>query len=172
MPTILQSPFFTELVLPFLLVFVLIFAILDKIKIFGEGKRQINAIISLVIALIFVSFYDAVGITVQLMGFLAIVSVILLVFLMLYGFAGGGELKEEKWMKITFGVLVGLALVILLLYLTGYLGVVAEALTGGKGSELALNILFVIIIVAAVVIVLVGKGKGGGGGGGSGESTE
>lgn len=84
--TIFNSSLFSEIILPFLLMFVLVFAILDKTKILGEGKRQINAIISLVIALIFISFARAVGIVTSLMPFLAVVLVIILVFYLLFGF--------------------------------------------------------------------------------------
>ena len=45
--TILSSPLVVEVLLPFLLVFTLVFAVLDRTKLLGEGKRQINAIISL-----------------------------------------------------------------------------------------------------------------------------
>jgi hypothetical protein len=167
MATILSHPFFTEQILPFLLVFTLIFAILDRIKILGEGKRQINAIVAFVIGLLLIAFPFPRSIIVNLMPLLAVTAVILLVFMLLYGFVGGGELKGEKWMKITFGILIGLALLIALLVFTNYWNVVVDAVTGGRGGEIATNILFIAIIIAAIAVVL-STGKGGGGG----ESSE
>jgi len=159
--TILASGFFRELVLPFLLVFTLIFAILDKTKILGEGKRQINAIIAFVVGLIFISFSYAVGITVKLMGFMAIVAVILLVFMLLYAFAAGEkeEFKMPRGLKIAFGILIGLALIIALLVFTGSFGPIYAAILGGYGNEIVVNIIFIIIIIAAIAVVLGGKGK-------------
>ena len=46
---------FYDVVLPFLLVFVLVFATLQKIKIFGKESRRYNAIIALVMGLMFVT---------------------------------------------------------------------------------------------------------------------
>jgi hypothetical protein len=45
---------FVDVLLPFLLVFTVIFAILDKTKIMGEGKRNMNVAIALIFALIVV----------------------------------------------------------------------------------------------------------------------
>ena len=53
--TILQAEIFTRFILPFFLVFFVLFAILEKTKLFGEGKKQVNAMISFVAGLIFVS---------------------------------------------------------------------------------------------------------------------
>jgi len=156
--TILSSPFFIELVLPFLLVFTLIFAILDKTKILGEGKRQINAIISFVIGLMLIAFPYPRDIIVNLMPLLAVIAVVLLFFLVLYTFATGSEFKGERWMKIVFGILVGLALAIALLYFSGYWDLVLETIIGGN-STVAANIFFVIIIIVAIVVVLVSGKK-------------
>ena len=50
--TILQGEVFTRFILPFFLVFFVIFALLEKTKLFGDGKKQINAMISFVVGLI------------------------------------------------------------------------------------------------------------------------
>ena len=84
--TIFSSSIFTDIILPFLLVFTLVFAILDKSKLLGEGKRQINAIMSLVIGLILIGFPFAMEIIVKLIPFLAVSLVILFVFMLLFGF--------------------------------------------------------------------------------------
>ena len=62
--TILSHPIFVETILPFLLIFTIVFAVLQKAKILGEGKRQIDAIVALVVGLLFISFAQAVGIAV------------------------------------------------------------------------------------------------------------
>jgi len=162
--TILQSEFVTQLILPFLLIFTIIFAILDRTKILGEGKKQINAIISFVIALIFVSFSYAVGIIVNLMPVLAVVVVVILIFMILYGFAAGGkEFSMPKGLKITFGILIGLVLIIALLYFTGYWDNVTdywdEFVSGG--NNVLTNIIFIAIIIGAIAVVLsTGKKEG------------
>ena len=79
--TIFSSPIFLDIILPFLLVFTLVFAILDKSKLLGEGKKQINAIISLVVGLILIGFPFARNIVVNLIPFLVVSLVILFVFM-------------------------------------------------------------------------------------------
>ena len=81
--TILSSDLFVNAVLPFLLVFVVIFAILQKSKILGDEKKQIDAIVALVIGLIVISFGYATGVIVSLIPFLAVSAIIILVFLLL-----------------------------------------------------------------------------------------
>jgi hypothetical protein len=50
----LDSWGFTDILLPFLLVFAVVFAILEKIQIFGGDKKNINAIVALVLGVSFV----------------------------------------------------------------------------------------------------------------------
>lgn len=151
--TILQSPFVLELVLPLLLVFALIFAILEKIKILGEDKRQVNAIVALVVALIFVSFSKYVGLATNLIGIMAIASVVILIFMLLFAFASGEkEFKMPNSLKITFGILIGLVLIISLLIFTGVWDTVISSVMSGSG--IVANLVFVVIIIAAIAVVL------------------
>ncbi len=157
--TIFSAPLFSEIIFPFLLVFVLVFAILDKTKILGEGKRQINAIISLVIALIFVSFARAVHITVTLMPFLAVVLVIILVFYLMMGFIWNEKegFTVPKGVKIAGAIIVFIALIVAVLIATDYWDKVLELLTGGSAT--VSTIVMIIIIAAALAVVLWGGGK-------------
>ena len=73
----------------FILIFALIFAILQKTKLLGDESKRVNAMISLVIGLMLIAFPPARNLVVLLMPFLAVVAVILLVFMLLYGFIVG-----------------------------------------------------------------------------------
>jgi len=160
--TILTSPFFTEAILPFLLVFTLVFAILERTKILGENRRQIDAIIAFVVGLIFISFIQAVDIAVNLIGLMALIAVIILVFMVLFGFVySGEEFKMPKGLKIAFGILIGLALVIALLVMSGYWDLIFKLFKGPEGNTLATNIVFVIIAVVAILVVVGRKEKKG-----------
>lgn len=162
MVTILQSPFFVELALPFLLVFVVIFAILQKTKVLGDGKKQIDAIVSLVIALIVVSFGYATNIIISLIPFLAVAVVIIFVFLILYGMVfHGEEFKIPKNLRIGFGILVGIAVLIAVLISTGAWTYIAENWIYGNGGDntILTNIVFIVIIVAAIATVVFSGGK-------------
>jgi len=158
-PTILQSRLFVEVILPFLLVFAVVFAILQKTKILGDGKKQIDAIVALVIGLLAVSFASYVGVIIQLMAFLSVALVIILVFMLLFGsMFDPGKFEMAKGLKITFGIIIAIAVIIAILIYTGawdYL----RAAVWGTGSGWLSNIIFVVLIIAAIAAVLVGKGE-------------
>ncbi len=156
MATILQSPFFVELALPFLLVFVVVFAILQKTKVLGEGKKQIDAIVSLVIGLIVVSFGYATNIIISLIPFLAVAVVIIFVFLILYGMVfHGEEFKMEGGLRKGLGALAGIAVLIAVLISTGAWDYIADTwITGGEGNAVLTNAVFIIIIIAAIAVVV------------------
>ncbi|MBI2105363.1 hypothetical protein HYT56_00830 [Candidatus Woesearchaeota archaeon] len=80
-----------DVVLPFLLVFAVTFAVLTKIKLFGD-KKKIDVLVSLILAAFLISATDIVEL---LVAFLPRVSMIILVLLMLIlavgVFSGGSE---------------------------------------------------------------------------------
>ena len=155
--SILSSPFFINYILPFVLIFTVVFALLQKSEILGKGKRQIDAIVSLVIALIVIAFANAIGIIVRLIPFLAVSVIIILVFLILYGmvFQGEDKFHLNKGLKITLGVLIGLAVVVAVLFSTGAWGYIKnEWLYGSDSSSIFTNIVFLIIVFAAIAIVV------------------
>ncbi len=158
---ILISPFFTNYILPFVLVFTLIFALLQKTQILGEGKKQINAIIGLIIGLILIAFSSARNIVVQLMPFLAVSAVILFVFMLIYGFVMGK--KEDvlhKGTKIALGIIFALAFITVLLYVSGWWDSIYDFMFNRETSaQIWINLLLIAVMVGAVVAVVVTKDK-------------
>ncbi len=158
----LISSLFTDYVLPFILVFTLIFAILQKTQLLGEDKKQINSMIGLVVGLILISFSFARDIVVQLMPFLAVSAVILLVFMLLYGFIMGKKDGDvlHKGVKIALGIILGLALITAMLFITGYWDPIYDLMFGGEGSsQIWINILLVVVIAGAIASVVASKDK-------------
>ncbi|MDD5191826.1 MAG: hypothetical protein PHH54_04090 [Candidatus Nanoarchaeia archaeon] len=158
---ILISPFFTSYVLPFVLVFTLIFALLQKTQLLGEGKKQINAIIGLIIGLILIAFPTARDIVVQLMPFLAVSAVILFVFMLIYGFIMGK--KEDvlhKGTKIALGIIFALAFITVLLYVSGWWDPIYNFMFNREtGSQIWINLLLIVIIGGAIAAVVATKDK-------------
>ena len=149
--TILSHPLFVETILPFLLVFTIIFAVLQKSKILGDNKRQIDALVALIIGLIVISFAKATGFIVQLVPFLAVSLVVILVLMILLGsFHIGGDFKLHKSLYIVLTVAIIISVVWAVLYITDAWVYIAGLLFAGD-SSLVVNIVFVIIIVAALV---------------------
>jgi len=160
--SIFAQPIFMEYILPFLLVFTLVFAVLDKTKLLGEGKRQINAIISLVVGLILIAFPYAQGVIVKLIPFLAVSLVVLFVFMLMYGFAMGKKEGDvlDKGVKIALGIIVGLAVIVAVLWATGAWDTIYKTLVeGGSSTQIWMNILLIAIIGGAMAVVLSTGGK-------------
>jgi len=154
---IFSYPFFMQGVLPFLLVFTLVFAILDKSKLLGEGKRQINAIISLVIGLILIGFPYPREIIVNLIPFLAVALVVLFVFMLIYGFISGKKEGDvlNKGLKIALGIIFGLAVIVAVLWVSGVWSDVVDILVKSEyAGKIWLNLLVLLIIAGAIAVVL------------------
>ncbi|MEM3405556.1 MAG: hypothetical protein QW117_01115 [Candidatus Pacearchaeota archaeon] len=158
--TILSSPIFQDFILPFILVFSVVFAILDRSNILGEGKKQVNALVGLVIGLLLVSFPESRIIVVKLMPILAVMVVILLVFLIIYGFA-----KQEKEIKLPRGaisVIVFISIIVVaisLLKITNSWDNFIDFFSKEKGKKVLTNLIFIIAIIVAMISVWKMKGK-------------
>jgi hypothetical protein len=159
---IFESAFFTEMLLPFLLVFVVVFAILQKSKILGDGKAQIDAMVGLVVGLILIGFPQPRDILVGIMPWMAVGVAVILVFLILYGFVAGdlsGGVPDG--LKIAFGIMAGIFTIGVVLFISG-LGPMIWDSFGGE-SEIWMNIVMIVLVLGAVSIAVWG-GKGSGGG--------
>ena len=163
--TIFQSDFFVFGVLPFVLVFAVVFAILEKTKIFGSDKRQIDAIVALVIGLITISFAYATNIIVSLVPFLSVSAIIILIFMILYGMVfNEGKFEMHDWMKYGFGLIAFIAVVIAVLIVTGAWDYLFETwFTEADGGSLLVNAIVIVVVIIAVALVLFpfGGSKGG-----------
>lgn len=106
-----------EFVLPFLLVFTIVFAILEKIRIFGtrpngEPKTNINAVVALVIGLFFVNNFIIIS---RLNYFLPKISLFIIISIMtlvLFGILGA---NVEKGLG-PLGMLVGAIISVIFIY--------------------------------------------------------
>ena len=158
---IFENVFFTEMLLPFLLVFVVVFAILQKSKILGDGKAQIDAIVGLVVGLLLIGLRQPREIIVNLMPWMAVGIAVILVFLILYGFVAGDLSSAPKWMKVTFGILAGLFTLGVVLYVTGAWNYFIEMFEGSGDSSIWMNVVMIGLVIGAVVVAVVSGKKGG-----------
>lgn len=157
--TILSSPFIRDIILPFLLVFAIMFAILQKSEILGKGKKQTDAIVALVVGLMVIAVGSVTNIITSLVPFLAAGLVVLLAFFLLWGFAyREGVFDVHKNVQWLIGGIAAVAVVVATLYYTGGLDYVSALVSGG-GSSWATNILFVVLVIIAIAVVV---GFGGG----------
>ena len=153
---ILQHWTLTRFAYPFLLMFFIVFAILEKTKVFGDKSKQLNALISFVISLIFVSAVYPKIVVANLILFLTISIIVVFVGLLLWGFVVGGEAKiESKGLKITAGIAVFIGLFLGVLWATGVgFGIFGALFNQSWSSSFWTNFFFVLVMGAALALML------------------
>ena len=97
---------FFDILLPFLLVFTIVFAILEKTMILGQEnnkpKKNINAMVAFSIALFVVAASNIVAVLQQSLPMVTLVLIVIVSFMLLMGsFMGTGEFsfKDYKYTK-------------------------------------------------------------------------
>lgn len=142
--------------LPFLLVFVLIFALLEKSKLLGDKRSQIDALVSLAAAILSISVPYSRQVITQLMPWLAVGLVCLFVFFVLYSFIVGDKMFEKgetAWLKY---VLIGIVAVFslgIIFQVTGFWALL-DSHTSFFNSDFISNTLFVIVLAVLVFWVV------------------
>lgn len=166
--TILQSDVAVKFVYPFLLIFFVVFAILEKTKVLGDGKKQINALVAGVIALIFVAAVTPKLIVGNLVLFLSVAMIIIFVVLLLWGFVSAGDDKSlfkaaPKGLKWVIGIVIVLGVFVVISTSVGIdFGGFFDKLFNSSWSEsLWTNVLFVVLIAIALAVAI-GKNASGG----------
>jgi len=150
------QPLFTNIILPFLLIFTVVFAILEKTSILGKDKRQINAIVAFVFGLVSIGVPAAVGVISKVIPIIAVIIVILLAWMLVFGFIGGTT-KEGALpggLQTAFGIILGIAIVVTILWATGALEFVKAQVWSGTAFT---TFIIVAFIIAVISIVLSGK---------------
>ena len=155
---ILQNEVLTSFVYPFLLVFFIVFAVLEKTKVFGEDKKQINALTAFIIGLIFVAAVEPKLIVSNLILFLSVALVVVFVVLVLWSFASGGEggfKLDATWLKWVVGFVIIAAVVIAMFLITGVWDTVVDTVFRSDwSSDLWTNVIFIIIIAVALALMM------------------
>jgi hypothetical protein len=160
--------FFNELgvydvVLPFLLVFTLVFAILEKTKAYGMEKigdkdytrKNLNAMTAFVAAFFVVASTQLVSIINVVVAHTVLLLLISICFLMLAGSFHDG--KEIFWLKggwnTAFMWIMFVGIVLIFLNAVGWLEIIWEALFFRFDSVTVSSIVLVIVIVVFMIYV-------------------
>ncbi len=177
---------FFDVILPFLLVFTVIFGILEKTKIFGTeelkshkkpiARRNLNAMVAFCVAFFVVAAGQVVDIMRAALPWVVLVLIFLIAFFILFGaLMGEGQFNiwEGKNTKLrgTFITAIFLAMIAIILGAMGLLKATVDYLYANiSGGVLSTIVLFVIIIIA-IGYVLKDPAKSGSNGGSTGGTT-
>jgi len=130
--------------------------VLEKIKVLGEN-RQNHALISLAVAFILIAT-PARTVVANLIPFFAVAAVVLLIFMLLWGFVLQDKVKVEGPLKTILLIVILVAVVIAVLGATGYWSKLIDLLKTEWG--IVINIITLIVIGVAAYFVV--KSSGGG----------
>ncbi|MEK6840874.1 MAG: hypothetical protein AABX79_02885 [Nanoarchaeota archaeon] len=159
--TILQHWVLVNFAYPFLLLFFIVFGILEKTEVFGSGKKQLNALIAFIIGLIFISFINPKLVVANLILFLTVAVVVMFVALLLWGFISGKDglqFKDaNKGLKYFIGIVIVIAVILATLWALGVQGSFFDFLFRSSWSEeFITNIVFIAVVIIAMVAIIRG----------------
>ena len=158
----LQNEFgILDSVLPFLLIFTVLFAVLQKTKIIGEGRRQFNTIIALVVSLMVVIPHvigtyppgrDVVNIINTALPQVSLLVIVILAALLLIGVFAPGVMFGGT----TLGVLLGLISLGSVIYIFGNAAGVwkATGMFSFLGDPDTQAVILIIVVFAGVIFFI------------------
>jgi len=162
-----------DVVLPFLLVFTIVFAILEKTKAFGTEKlgskdkeytrKNLNAMTAFVSAFFVVASTQLVAIVNTVVAHSVLLLLMVILFLMLAGsFHSGKEefFLEEGFWRTTFMVIVFAGIVLIFLNALGWLDIIWYNLFFRFDSVTVSSLVLVAVLVGFMVYVTKGDDKG------------
>ena len=170
---LLQDFGFFDVILPFLLVFTIIFGILEKTKIFGTEnvggheypKKNLNAMVAFVIAFFVIAAKEIVASIQQSLPVVTLILIAIISFLMLVGtFATGKEpfnffeVFNLKWQG-PFAIVFIISVVMIFFQSFGWLEPVYDYFRG-RGSDFFIIIVFLLITLGVMYFVF-NAGQGG-----------
>jgi len=153
-----------DVVLPFLLVFTIVFALLERTKVFGvekiDGKeytkKNLNSAAAFVIAFLVVASSELVEIITKVSSNFVVLLFLVVLFLLLVGSffmeKPGGVFLEGGW-KTTFMIIVFIGLAFIFLDALDLLEDTLGFLEGTSKGEFVGSILLLVLIIAFIVFV-------------------
>lgn len=148
--SIFMQPILTNFILPFLLAFVIVFAILEKTNLLGEGKRNANLLVAFVIGILFIGAQSLVGFTIRLIPIVTVFLIVLLGYFLIFGFIG---IHLLKGMKITLGIVFGIAFIVAVAWATGLL----SQMTSSVPLADVIGIILVIALMGGAIALVIPK---------------
>ncbi|MBI2138164.1 hypothetical protein HYU13_01120 [Candidatus Woesearchaeota archaeon] len=156
-----------DVVLPFLLVFTIVFAILEKTKVFGtetiDGKKytkkNLNATASFVIAFFVVASSKLVEIITTVSSFTVLLLMLSVLFLLLIGSfmkEGEGIFLEGSW-NTFFMLMMFVGIVLIFVFALGWWDQLWGFLRFGSGGEAVGSLVLLIIIFVFVWYIVKGE---------------
>ncbi len=153
-----------DVILPFLLVFTIVFAILEKTKVLGmeeiEGKKytkkNLNAMVAFVVSFFVVASTRLVAVISEAMANIVLLILLAISFLMLIGtFMGEKEVafeRKDPWM-IFFMFFMFMGIVLIFLNALDWLQPIMAFLSGNFRTDWVSSLILLVIVILIVLYV-------------------
>jgi hypothetical protein len=148
-----------DVILPFLLVFTLIFAILEKTKVLGVdngfSKKNLNATVAFITGFLVVASINLVRIINQVMADVVLLVLLAISFLMLVGVFYGSEeftLKDNQGWRTAMITIMFIGISVIFLNALGWLQAIWDFFSGAD-TQIIGAVLFVVIIIGFMVFI-------------------
>lgn len=152
-----------DVILPFLLIFTIVFAILEKTRVLGteeiEGKqyskKNINAMVAFVASFLVVASTKLVSAINQAVAQGVLILVLIVMFLLLIGafFREGEDVVLEGGWRSFFMVVIFVGIILIFLNALGWLVPSWEFITENWRMEWIATLIMIIIVVAFIVFI-------------------
>ncbi|RME31268.1 hypothetical protein D6789_03250 [Candidatus Woesearchaeota archaeon] len=150
-----------EVVLPFLLIFTIVYALLDKTRVLGVErigdkefpKRNINSMVAFVVGFIIVASTQLVAIISDIIANTVMLLLLIVLFMLLAGTMqrdDGQGFQVEGWYKNAFMVIMFVGIILIFLNAFGWLQALWFWLLGSWNSQF-LGVIIMLLIFAGVI---------------------
>ena len=153
-----------DVIMPFLLVFTIVFAILEKTKIFGMEKirdelypkKGLNSIVAFAMALTFVASSKLVGVALGAIAQFVLLLLLPILFLLLVGtfHTGEEEFALSKGWQNVFYVILFVGIMLVFLGQLGWLDIAYEWALSNYNSQIFSSFVFLAVIVGGIWLVV------------------
>lgn len=159
-----------DVVLPFFLVFTLVFAMLEKTKVLGfenkekgTTKKNLNAMLAFVSGFLVVASAELVRVINEVMANVVLLLLLSVLFLLLAGsFHADAEFSLGDGWKKFFMVVMFVGIALIFLNALGWLEAMWRYLTMHLDGPVVGSFLMIIVVLAAMWMVIQGGSSGGG----------
>jgi hypothetical protein len=151
-----------DVVLPFLLVFTIVFGVLEKSNVLGKDKKNLNAMVAFCTGFFVVASAQLVALISEFVAYSALVLVILIMFMILYGSLHSEQTEgialEDGWLKF-FTVLVVISLAFIFLNATGWLIPAWDFVSSGWNQQIV-GTVALLLVLGGIMYFIVGREGG------------
>lgn len=156
---------FFQIILPFMLVFTIVYGVLERSKFFGENRHDINATIALVLGLMVVISAFVLQVLADFLPLVGLFAIVLVMFLMLVSMFWGEakNIWDNRLIKYSAVIVIAGVFIVILSDLLGFGDLFVNATSGGKilGIFSVVDIFILMFLLGfGLVLIWIAKPKG------------